>query len=30
MTKEEYNFRINKWMDLEDYYIAKIKKEYYR
>lgn len=29
MTKEEYNFRINKWMDLEDYYIAKIKKEYY-
>ena len=29
MTKEEYNLRINKWMDLEEGYINRIKKEYY-
>ena len=29
MTKEEYNLRINKWFNLEENYINKIKKEYY-
>lgn len=29
MSKEEYNLRINKWMDLEEGYINRIKKEYY-
>ena len=29
MTKEEYNFRINKWFGLEENYINRIKKEYY-
>ena len=29
MSKEEYNLRINKWMDLEENYINRIKKEYY-
>ena len=30
MSKEEYNLRINKWMDLENNYINRIKKEYYK
>lgn len=30
MTKEEYNVRINKWIDLEDNYTNRIKKEYYK
>lgn len=30
MDKKEYENRINKWVDLEDYYITKIKKEYYK
>jgi hypothetical protein len=30
MNKEEYNLRINKWMDLEESYINRIKKEYYK
>lgn len=29
MTKEEYNLRINKWINLEEDYINRIKKEYY-
>lgn len=29
MTKKEYNLRINKWIDLEDYYINQIKNKYY-
>ena len=29
MTKEEYNLRINKWFNLEENYINRIKKEYY-
>ena len=26
---KEYNLRINKWIDLEDYYINQIKNKYY-
>ncbi|GEM_PF-4408241 len=29
MSKEEYNLRINKWINLEEDYINRIKKEYY-
>ena len=29
MTKEEYNLKINKWVNLEEDYINRIKKEYY-
>ena len=29
MSKEEYNLRINKWLNLEEDYINRIKKEYY-
>ena len=29
MSKKEYNLRINKWIDLEEDYINRIKKEYY-
>ena len=29
MSKEEYNLRINKWVNLEEDYINRIKEEYY-
>ena len=29
MGKERYNSKINKWLDLEENYINRIKKEYY-
>lgn len=29
MTKEEYNLKINKWINLEEDYINRIKEEYY-
>ena len=29
MAKEEYNFKINKWVNLEEDYISRIKEEYY-
>ena len=29
MTKEEYNLKINKWVNLEEDYINRIKEEYY-
>ena len=29
VTKEEYNFRINKWINLEDNIIIQIKNKYY-
>ena len=29
ITKEEYNLKINKWLNLEENYINRIKKEYY-
>lgn len=29
ITKEEYNTKINKWLNLEEDYINRIKKEYY-
>ena len=29
MTKEKYNLMINKWINLEEDYINRIKKEYY-
>ena len=30
MSKEEYNLKINKWLNLEENYINRIKKEYYK
>ena len=30
MNKEEYNLIINKWLNLEEDYINRIKKEYYK
>ena len=29
MTKEEYNLKINKWINLEEDYTNRIKEEYY-
>ena len=29
MSKKEYNLRINKWVNLEEDYINRIKEEYY-
>ena len=29
MTEEEYNLKINKWVNLEEDYINRIKEEYY-